>query len=168
MVGAAPSRAAAATGHYYAGKRNRFWQVLAQRGLTPRELLPSEDWTVLKYGIGLMAMLPSEISTSNALLRKPKIEERERVRAAIVEYGPEVVLFNGADVFTMFAQRPPERWGLQPGNLGTSLQFVAHSSSGRADRWSADRLFLYRELAALLGPDPSAQCPDETGASLPP
>jgi hypothetical protein len=50
----------------------------------------------------------------------------------------------------MIHGEPPPRWGLQRDLHGTSAQFVAHSSSGRADRWGADRLFLYRELKLLV------------------
>src|SRR5438034_6603430 len=76
FVGAAPSLCAAQTGHYYAGGRNRFWQLLYQAGFTPRQLDASEDASVLEHGIGLTAILPGLISTSNALLPVPTDEER--------------------------------------------------------------------------------------------
>jgi hypothetical protein len=63
---------------------------------------------------------------------------------------PRFIFYNGADVYRMIHGEPPPRWGLQRDLHGTSAQFVAHSSSGRADRWGADRLFLYRELKLLV------------------
>src|SRR3954462_737844 len=53
FCGTAPSPTSAARGAYYAGPGNRFWDILAETGLTPRLLAP-EDYPVLpQFGIGL-------------------------------------------------------------------------------------------------------------------
>jgi len=150
VVGAAPSFAAAATGHYYAGPRNRFWQLLHKSGFTPRELAADEDARVLEYGIGLTAILPGHISVSNDLLPEPTAEERERLLSRVVRLAPRFVCYNGRDVHRMCHGVDAPRWGLQAELLGVSRQFVVHSSSGRADRWGADRLYLWRELRSLV------------------
>lgn len=150
FVGAAPSYAAAASGHYYAGPRNRFWQLLHQAGFTPRRLEPEEDALALRYGIGLTAILPGCISTDNSLLPMPTDAVRRRLFARLAECAPRVICYNGRDVYRMCHGVDAPCWGLQQDALGAALQFVVHSSSGRADRWGADRLFLYRELRALI------------------
>lgn len=150
FIGAAPSVAAASAGHYYAGRRNRFWRLLHQAGFTPRELRPDEDRLVMEFGIGLTAILPGEISTSNNLLRMPTESERERVAALVQHYRPGFVCFNGRDVYRLCRSTDPPRWGLLEETWHGARQFVVHSSSGRADRWGADRLFLYRELHAIV------------------
>jgi TDG/mug DNA glycosylase family protein len=150
FVGAAPSYAAAMTGHYYAGPRNRFWQLLHQSGFTPRQLAPEEDATVLRYGIGLTAILPRFISTDNSRLPAPTETDRARLREKLLRCAPRIICYNGKDVFRMCFGVDAPRWGLLRERLGVSRQFVAHSSSGRADGWGAERLHLYRELMSLV------------------
>jgi TDG/mug DNA glycosylase family protein len=150
FVGAAPSPAAAASGHYYAGGRNRFWLLLQQSGFTPRLLDACEDNQVPRYGIGLTAILPALISTDNSLLPAPDAAQRTSLMDRLAHYAPQVVCYNGRDVYRMCHGVDAPRWGLLDERLGESLQFVVHSSSGRADRWGADRLYLYRELYALV------------------
>ena len=150
FVGAAPSYAAAATGHYYAGSRNRFWLLLHQAGFTPRRLDPQEDHRVLEYGIGLTGVLLGCISTDNSLLPEPSEAARARLFGRLRECAPKVVCYNGRDVYRLCHGFDAPCWGLQPDELDGAAQFVVHSSSGRADRWGADRLYLYRELKALV------------------
>lgn len=154
VVGAAPSYAAAATGHYYAGSRNRFWLLLQQAGFTPRLLRAEEDALAPSFGIGLTAILPGSISTDNSRLPAPSAEERARLEELLRRFAPRVVCYNGRDVYRMCRDRDATRWGLQPPVPGEPLRYVVHSSSGRADGWGADRLHLWRELRTLVdGPD---------------
>ncbi len=150
FVGAAPSYRAAAIGHYYPGPHNRFWQLLHQAGFTPRRLEPEEDHTVVAFGVGLTAILPGEISTDNALLPPATEEDVALLRAKLERAAPKVVCWNGKDVYRMFSGEPDCPWGLLEERLGTSLQYVVPSSSGRADRWGAERLALWRELRDLV------------------
>lgn len=150
FVGAAPSPAAAAIGHYYAGARNRFWKLLHQSGFTPRLLTAEEDRDALRYGIGLTAIYKSIISTDNSYLPVPSERDREELKAKLIGYSPKVICYNGKDVYRMCFGADTSRWGELDERLGRSLQFVAHSSSGRADRWGEDRLFLYRRLRDLV------------------
>lgn len=53
FCGTAAGRASAARGHYYAGPGNRFWQMLAETGLTPRRFTPEEDGALPALGLGL-------------------------------------------------------------------------------------------------------------------
>ncbi len=150
FVGAAPSLTAARSGHYYAGQRNRFWQLLYQSGFTPRQLDATEDREVLLYGIGLTAILPYCISAMNAMLPAPSEEDRKELRRKLAACAPQIVCYNGKDVYRMCSGEPDAPWGLLPERIGDAIQFVVHSSSGRADRWGTDRLFLFRELRRLV------------------
>lgn len=150
FVGAAPSLAAALSGHYYAGPRNRFWDLLFQAGFTPQRLEPHEDRTVLNHGIGLTAVFLDRVSTANSLLPAPSEEQRTRLLERLRALHPLVVCYNGKDVFRMCLPDFEPAWGLLDDPLGTAVQFVVPSSSGRADRWGAERLHLYRELRSML------------------
>jgi double-stranded uracil-DNA glycosylase len=53
ICGTAAGTASAKLRAYYAGRGNRFWEVVHQVGLTPTQLRPEEFAVLLKYGIGL-------------------------------------------------------------------------------------------------------------------
>ena len=150
FIGAAPSPAAAAIGHYYAGARNRFWKLLHQSGFTPRLLTAEEDNEALRYGIGLTAIYKSIISTDNSFLPEPGERDREELKAKLTRFSPRVICYNGKDVYRMCHGEYADNWGELDERLGESIQFVVHSSSGRADRWGRDRLFLYGKLRDLV------------------
>jgi TDG/mug DNA glycosylase family protein len=150
FVGAAPSAAAALSGHYYAGRRNRFWDLLYMSGLTPVRLDAYLDYEVLRYGIGLTAVFLDRISTANALLPKPDQHRLDELMRRLHMLRPRVVCYNGKDVCRMCTDEVEPPWGELPDMLGASAQFVVPSSSGRADRWRVERLQAYCELKALV------------------
>jgi TDG/mug DNA glycosylase family protein len=51
FCGTAVSRRSAEVGAYYAGRGNRFWEMLHRSGLTPRKLAPHKFPAVLEFGI---------------------------------------------------------------------------------------------------------------------
>jgi TDG/mug DNA glycosylase family protein len=53
FCGTAAGAMSAQRGHYYANPGNRFWQLLADTGLTPRRLAPEEDHLMPSFGLGL-------------------------------------------------------------------------------------------------------------------
>src|SRR3954464_11234255 len=60
FCGTAPSPTSAARGAYYAGPGNRFWDILAETGLTPRRLAPEEYGLLPQFGIGLTDIVKSQ------------------------------------------------------------------------------------------------------------
>jgi len=150
FIGAAPSPAAAASGHYYAGRRNRFWDLLYQSGFTPYRLDASEDQSVLRYGIGLTAVYRDRISTANSLLPVPAEDHVHGLMERVIGFAPLIVCYNGKDVCRMCTSETNPSWGVLDDTPGHPIEFVVPSSSGRADRWGAERLSLFRELYALI------------------
>jgi TDG/mug DNA glycosylase family protein len=150
FVGAAPSLYAAATGHYYAGPRNRFWLLLHQAGFTPRQLMEEEDHTILEYGIGLTGIHKYLTTSANHHLPPPTEDDRAALNEKLLRCAPRFICYNGKDVYRMCHGVDAPQWGLQKERFGESYQFVVHSTSGRADGWGADRLFLFRELKSLI------------------
>ncbi len=150
FVGAAPSPAAAMAGHYYAGSRNRFWDLLYRAGFTPKRLDAEQDHEVLYYGIGLTAVYVDRISVANHLLPPPDESTLAALHRKLERFSPRVVCYNGKDVCRMCTGEENPPWGEMPEYLGRSIQFVAHSSSGRADRWGVERLELYCQLRQLV------------------
>ena len=70
FCGINPGRRSSAAGCHFANPRNDFWRLLADAGLTPRLLDPSEQWDLLGLGYGL----------TNAAYRTTKGSERPAAR----------------------------------------------------------------------------------------
>jgi mismatch-specific thymine-DNA glycosylase len=149
FIGAAASLHSARAGHWYAGP-NRFYLLLYQAGFTPRRLEPEEDGLLPEFGIGVACLYPRLASSANHLLPEPTADRRDALLASLREAAPRVLCYNGKDVYRMCHGVDAPRWGLLPEPLGVSRQFVVISTSGRADAWGAERLFLFQELKRLV------------------
>src|SRR5262245_14567054 len=57
FCGLNPGVAAAATGHHFVGRGNRFWRVLHLAGFTPTQIDPMHDTSILSLGYGLTAVV---------------------------------------------------------------------------------------------------------------
>jgi TDG/mug DNA glycosylase family protein len=93
ICGSAAGAVSAARGAYYAGPGNKFWRILAETGLTPRRLDPSEFRDVVAFGIGLTDMA-KHVSGSDATLPRDADDVAgfmERIRAV----RPGMVAFKG-------------------------------------------------------------------------
>ncbi|SMB94901.1 mismatch-specific DNA-glycosylase [Deinococcus hopiensis] len=130
LVGTAPSKISARARAYYANPENKFWRVLREVGLTPRQLAPREYPTLPEYGIGLTdvakrhsgvdAALPTEAWAPDELREKVR-----RYRPAIVAftskrgasetlglptgklpYGPQLLPLEGAEVWVLPSTSP--------------------------------------------------------------
>jgi TDG/mug DNA glycosylase family protein len=67
FCGINPGMLAAATGHHFAGRGNRFWRTIHLAGFTPEEILPQDDRTILHYGCGLTAVVDRPTSRADQL-----------------------------------------------------------------------------------------------------
>jgi TDG/mug DNA glycosylase family protein len=69
FCGTAPGTISAALKQYYAHPQNKFWRVLYEVGLTPRELRPAEYPELLSFGIGLTDIAKHTSGMDNQLPR---------------------------------------------------------------------------------------------------
>jgi TDG/mug DNA glycosylase family protein len=138
FVGINPSRYAAAQGHYFARRSNRFWPAFsrsrlslpARAGLGVDLLLAEHDVLLPRFGFGFTDVVkrasdsaaevtPQEFAAGAPLL----LEKLEAVR-------PEAICFNG-----LTAARAvlgcEAALGFQPGRLAGARVFAAPSPSGR-------------------------------------
>ncbi|WP_102125750.1 mismatch-specific DNA-glycosylase [Deinococcus planocerae] len=91
LVGTAPSRISARARAYYANPENKFWRVLHEVGLTPRQLAPREYPTLPEYGIGLTDVAKRHSGVDAAL--PTEAWAPDELRAKIRHYRPAVVAF---------------------------------------------------------------------------
>jgi TDG/mug DNA glycosylase family protein len=146
VCGSAVGARSAALGLYYAGPGNKFWQMLADARLTPRQLAPHEYRTLNQFGIGLTDLVKSQ-SGADSTIRFHK-RERDRLRERILRYQPRYLCFNGKRAATEFFGTRTVNYGLQSELIGATAIFVAPSTSGAANGfWNPSP---WQQLAELV------------------
>ena len=67
FTGINPGLYSAATGWHFARPGNRFWPALHASGFTPRQLSPSEQAELARYGLGITNIAPRATAQAAAL-----------------------------------------------------------------------------------------------------
>jgi double-stranded uracil-DNA glycosylase len=151
FVGFNPSIRAARVGHYYAGRSNRFWAMLAGAGLTPRLLRPEEDRSLLGMGIGITDLVKRPTRSAAEIGRAEYREGVARLMTLVEALRPQVICYNGKGVYLTASGAAAAPWGAQPDPLLPGVvDFVAPSPSGLARIPFEDKVRRYAELRALL------------------
>ena len=146
FCGTAAGTRSAQLQQYYAGRGNKFWKLLAQVGLTPKVLLPSEYRELLSFGIGLTDMVKGQ-SGGDADIDF-KSAGRDELIDKIDRLTPKCLCFNGKRAAVVFLGQKIVEYGLQTDSVGATKIFVAPSTSGAANAfWDARR---WQDLANLV------------------
>jgi double-stranded uracil-DNA glycosylase len=150
FCGINPGRRSAAAGAHFANPRNDFWRLLADSGLTPRQLEPREQWVLPTYGYGLTNAAYRTTSGSSELRRADFAGAAERLERIARELRPRAIAFVGKAAYGgTFGERCA--LGLQTRTLGRALLFVLPSTSpANAAVPYAERLRWFCLLAQLL------------------
>lgn len=160
FCGINPGLEAAATGHHFAGRGNRFWRVVHLAGFTPEELGPEEDHGILRYGCGLTSVVERPTARADQLLPQEFLAAAADFEQKIVRYAPRFVAFLGKAAYSGLSGRRDIGWGPQPAAIASSAIWVLPNPSGRNRAFTLDRLVdAYRELHAAAGDTrPSPPC----------
>jgi TDG/mug DNA glycosylase family protein len=148
FCGINPGRRSAAAGAHFANPRNDFWRLLADSGLTPRRLEPSEQHELPRHGLGLTNAAHRTTKGSGDLRRADFAGAAERLEALARELRPGGVAFVGkAGYQGAFGARC--ELGLQARRLAQAWVFVLPSTSpANAAVSYEERLRWFRELAS--------------------
>jgi len=133
FVGYNPSLRAARLGRYYAGRNNRFWDLLAAGGLTPRKLSYEEGHLLPGLGIGITDLVKRPTRAAHDVTTAEFRAGAQRVRRLVERVGPKVVAYNGKGVYLLASGLQSAPWGLQPTCLVAGVaDYVVPSPSGLA------------------------------------
>ena len=91
FCGTAAGPTSARLGHYYAKAGNRFWRLLAQTGLTAREMRPDEDHLLPGLGLGFTDLAKGVAGMDHAIPREAF--EPARVAELVALWRPKAVAF---------------------------------------------------------------------------
>jgi double-stranded uracil-DNA glycosylase len=120
---------AARVGAPYAGPGNRFWWVLHETGLTPRELRAEEFRDLPRYGIGLTDVAKYTSGSDSSLSRADF--DAASVVAKVERYAPRVLAFVGKRA-AREVLGGAVAYGRQEVLIGVSDVWVVPSTSGAA------------------------------------
>jgi double-stranded uracil-DNA glycosylase len=150
LVGINPGRVSAAAGAHFANPRNDFWRLLHAAGLVSRLYEPSEQFELLKEGVGVTNAAYRTTAGSGDLRRADFAGSAERLEGIAVELRPRWMAFVGKEAYRgVFNERP--ELGVQERRLGATRLFVLPSTSpaNAAVPWD-ERLRWFRALADAL------------------
>jgi TDG/mug DNA glycosylase family protein len=151
FCGINPGCRSARAGAAFANPRNDFWRLLHASGFTPRELAPSEQFELLRYGIGLTNAANRTTRGSSDLRAADFAGAHERLEELATTLAPRAIGFVGKSAYHgVFRERPEH--GLQARRLGAASLFVLPSTSpaNAAVPWS-ERLRWFTALRKLVG-----------------
>lgn len=147
FCGINPGLRAAASGHHFAGRGNRFWRTLHLANFTPHEIRPENDRDILKYRCGLTAVVSRATVRADQVARSEFVAAAEGFERKIRRYAPRHVAFLGKVAYSAMTQQREVDWGVQPAPFGGSTAWVLPNPSGVNRAFSlADLVTAYRKL----------------------
>ena len=150
FCGINPGRFSAAAHAHFANPRNDFWRLLHEAEFTPRLLEPTEQFELLRFGVGVTNAAARTTPGSGDLRRSDFAGSAERLERITRELGPRFIGFVGKEAYRgALGERPS--LGLQSRRLGDTALFVLPSTSpANAAVPYDERLRSFRELRRLL------------------
>ncbi|BCX67449.1 G/U mismatch-specific DNA glycosylase [Pseudomonas izuensis] len=150
FCGINPGVMAAAQGHHFAGRGNRFWRTLHLAGFTPIELCPENDRTILQYQCGLTAVVERPTARADQLSQHEFIAVAGDFERKITRYAPRCVAFLGKAAYSALSGQREVAWGLQAKTFGNAVVWVLPNPSGRNRAFSLEQLVhAYRQLRLM-------------------
>lgn len=147
FCGINPGMMAAAQGHHFAGRSNRFWRTLHLAGFTPQEVRPENDRTILQYQCGLTAVVDRPTARADQLSLKEFTAAAADFEQKITRYAPRFVAFLGKAAYGALTGQREIAWGLQPKTFGGAAVWILPNPSGRNLAFTLDQLVdAYRQL----------------------
>jgi TDG/mug DNA glycosylase family protein len=147
FCGINPGMTAAAQGHHFAGRGNRFWRTLHLAGFTPEQLQPEDDRTILQYRCGLTAVVERPTASADQLSLHEFTAAGAAFEQKIARHAPRFVAFLGKAAYGALSGRREVAWGLQAQTFGNAAVWVLPNPSGRNRGFSLEQLVTaYREL----------------------
>jgi G:T/U-mismatch repair DNA glycosylase/8-oxo-dGTP pyrophosphatase MutT (NUDIX family) len=152
LCGINPGFVSAAAAAHFANPRNDFWRLLAEAGITSRLFEPSEQFELLKEGVGLTNAAARTTAGSSDLRRADFAGAAERLAKIVADLQPRAIALVGKEAyrgtFGERAEHGPQRRTLRDAGL-----FVLPSTSpaNAAVPW-VERLRLFTELRDWLEP----------------
>lgn len=153
FCGINPASTAAADGHNFSNRSNRFWQVLHLSGFTDVRLRPEEERQLLAYGCGITAVVTratpraGDIAAAEFRAARPSFEQK------MLRNRPRAVAFLGKRAVSSMLGDPRIAFGCQSFTVADAMTWVLPNPSGLNRGYPLAALVAaYAELRAALTP----------------
>jgi double-stranded uracil-DNA glycosylase len=152
FCGINPASSAAADGHNFSNRSNRFWTVLHQAGFTDTRLRAEDERQLLRFGCGITAVVARPTPTAAEVAADEFRRARPAFEAKIRRYRPRVVAFLGKRALSAMLATTDIAWGRQPLVFAGTTAWVLPNPSGLNRGFTLDALVrCYSELHAAVG-----------------
>lgn len=154
FCGINPGLLAAAQGHHFAGRGNRFWRTLHLAGFTPHVVCAVDDHSLLQYGCGLTAVVERPTARADQLSADEFSAVAVGFKQKIARCAPRYVAFLGKAAYAGLSGRKQLQWGLQAETFAGAAVWILPNPSGRNLAFNLEQLAAaYRELyrASVVG-----------------
>ncbi len=147
FCGLNPGLSAAASGHHFVGRSNRFWRVLHLAGFTPTQIAAEDDPSLLTHGLGITSVVERPTAGVDDLARAEFVDAAVGFERWVRRWAPRYVAFLGKAAYGAMMGRRDVPWGRQAEPFGGAVAWVLPNPSGRNLAFSQDALVAaYREL----------------------
>lgn len=158
FCGINPGLLAAAQGHHFAGRGNRFWRTLHRAGFTPFEIRPEDDRSLLEYHCGLTAVVARPTARADQVSVQEFAAVANSFEQKIAHYRPRYVAFLGKAAFAGLSGQKNIPWGRQSTSFGGAIVWVLPNPSGRNLAFTLEQLVaVYQDLALAVNDSATAQ-----------
>lgn len=153
FCGINPGMTAAATGHHFAGRNNRYWRVLHRAGFTPQEMAPAQDRLLLRYGCGITSVVARPTARADQLTPAEFRAAAAGFERKIARHAPRFIAFLGKAAYGGLSGLRDVDWGPQATRMQSAAVWVLPNPSGRNRAFDLGQLVdayrqLYREVVS--------------------
>lgn len=151
FCGLNPASSAAAAGHNFSSKSNRFWQVLHLAGFTPARIEPQNERRLLDYRCGITAVVRRPTKRATEISRDEFRQAQSSFESKIKHYAPRSIAFLGKRAILALTGQPSVNWGRLPVGFAGTTAWVLPNPSGLNRGFTLDALVrAYTELRLAL------------------
>ncbi len=152
FCGLNPASSAAADGHNFSNRSNRFWPVLHLAGFTDVRLRPQDERRLLEYRCGISAVVARPTKRADEIRTEEFRKARPKFEAKMRRYAPAVIAFLGKRAFSAMVGRSDVGWGRYPQEFAATTAWILPNPSGLNRNFPLDALVgAYSELRCAIG-----------------
>ena len=152
FCGINPGAVSGEQGQHFARPGNRFWKVIFGAGFTDRLLLPSEQWDLLKFDLGITNLVGRVTKAASDLSVAELRDGAGALSAKVAEWKPAWVAVVGIQAYRTAFHRSSAVMGRQSETISESGLWVLPNPSGLQAHYQLPEMIdMYAELWEAAG-----------------
>ncbi|GAA1700206.1 G/U mismatch-specific DNA glycosylase [Streptomyces yatensis] len=136
FCGINPGLMTAATGHHFARPGNRFWPALHASGFTPRQLHPSEQSQLVRYGLGITNVVARASARADELSDEEYREGGRILAEKVLRLRPRWLAVAGVTAYRVAFGDKKAKIGPQTRTIGDTRIWALPNPSGLNAHWT--------------------------------